>query len=174
MGSRLLPLTVSELCTHALRFERDAARRCQEYAARMRELGDRDAAGIFEQLLTEEIQEMRALEAVSGEKRLVELQDWETICGRAFPRQAPEGAPRLAVLNAPEALQLTMLVKRRAQDFYADVAENAAEDLVRGCAAEMAANEQRQLRWLALQFADLGRRERAPRASRAGDGSLSS
>ena len=41
-----------------------------------------------------------------------------------------------------------MVAKRRAESFYNDVATNAGDQVVRGCAAEMASDETRQIRRL--------------------------
>jgi rubrerythrin len=50
--------------------------------------------------------------------------------------------------SAREALQLAVLAKRRAQMFYDDVADNARDSVVRGCAAEMAIGERVHLKRL--------------------------
>jgi hypothetical protein len=76
-----------------------------------------------------------------------------------------ENRPRLVPLNAREALQLTLLAKRRAETFYADVAENARDAVVRGCAAEMMANEHRQKQELERLLAEEIRNEQAAASS---------
>ena len=48
MGVKLLPLSVAELCAHALELEREAAIRYREYAARMREMGELKTAEAFD------------------------------------------------------------------------------------------------------------------------------
>jgi hypothetical protein len=161
MGARLLPLTVSELCAHALELERDAAQRCKEYAARMRELGAESLALTFDALRKQELEEIAALEVASGDRRPAELSPWEYAWRLTYTPEAMENRPRLVPLNAREALQLTLLAKRRAETFYADVAENARDAVVRSCAAEMAANEQRQKRDLERLLAEEIRNEQA-------------
>lgn len=148
MGARLLPLTVSELCSHALELGRDAAQRCKDYAARMRELDEPPFAATFDALYREELEEIAALEAACGPSKLAELSPWEYAWKLTYLPEAIENKPRLVPLNPREALQLTLLAKRRAEAFFGDVAENAREAVVRGCAAEMAANERRHLRRL--------------------------
>ena len=148
MAVRLLPLTVSELCAHALNFERDAAERCKDYAARLRSIGDIGAAEVFEQLLLEENDEIHALEAASGERKPAELSHWEYIWRLAYMPEAMDDKPRIVPVDAREALRLTVVAKRRAESFYTDVAENAQAAVVRSCALEMAANERRQLQML--------------------------
>ena len=148
MGARLLPLTVAELCAHALELERDAAQRCRDYAARMRELGEEPVAQTFDALYSEEMEEIAALEAASGPHKPAELSPWEYAWRLTYTPEAMENKPRLVPLNAREALQLTLLAKRRAETFFGDVAAHAREPVVRSCAAEMAANERKHMRHL--------------------------
>jgi len=164
MGARLLPLTVAELCAHALELQRDAAQRCRDYAKRMRELGEDMAAASFEAMLREELEEIAALEAATGPRKPAELSPWEYAWRLTYTPEAMENKPRLVPLNVREALQLIVLAKRRAETFYADVAENAREPIVRGCAAEMVAGEKRQLQRLERLLAEEIRNEE--RASR--------
>ena len=165
MGTRLLPLTVAELCAHALELERDAAGRCKDYAARMRDLGEDRAAESFDAMYRDELKEIAALEAASGARKPAELSPWEYAWRLTYTPDAMENKPRLVPLNVREALQLTVLAKRRAEAFYGDVAENAREPVVRGCAAEMVANEKRQLQRLERLLAEELRRE--PRATKS-------
>ena len=167
MGARLLPLSVAELCAHALELERDAAQRCKEYAARMRELGEDTAAASFEAMFREELHEIAALEAATGPRRPAELSPWEYAWRLTYTPDAMDNKPRLVPLNVREALQLFVLAKRRAETFYADVAENGREPIVRGCAAEMVAGEKRQLQRLERLLAEEILNEQ--RASRKGE-----
>jgi hypothetical protein len=160
MGARLLPLTVAELCAHALELERDAAQRCKDYAARMRELGEESSASAFDALHREELEEIAALEAAAGGRKPAELSPWEYAWRLTYTPEAMENRPRLVPLNAREALQLTLLAKRRAETFYGDVAAHAREAVVRGCAAEMAANERKHLQRLERLLAQEIRNER--------------
>ena len=168
MGTRLLPLTVAELCAHALELQRDAAQRCKDYAARMRELDEDMAAASFEAMFREELEEIAALEAASGPRKPAELSPWEYAWRLTYTPEAMENKPRLVPLNVREALQLIVLAKRRAETFYADVAENAREAIVRGCAAEMVAGEKRQLQRLERLLAEeIRNEERSSRKSTA-------
>lgn len=148
MAVRLLPLSIAELCAHALELERDAAQRFRDYAKRMHELGEKGIAGVFEELATEENEEIRALEVVSGTRKPSELLPWEYAWRLTYLPDALDEKPRLAPRNAHEALQLALLAKRRAEDFLNNVAENARDAVVRGCAAEMAVNERRLVQLL--------------------------
>src|SRR5262249_6530305 len=109
MGVRLLPLTVAELCSHALELERDAAQRCKEYAARMRELEEPTFAKTFDAFYREELEEIAALEAASGPRRPAELSPWEYAWKLTYLPEAMETKPPLVPLNPREALQLTLL-----------------------------------------------------------------
>jgi len=148
MGVRLLPLNVSELCGHALELERDCEQRFFDYSRHMHEIGAHGVANVFEELGQESINQIRALEVASGERKPAELSPWEYAWRLTYMPEGMEQKPRLVPLNAREALQLAVLAKRRAQDFFNDVAGNARDQVVRTCAAEMAAGEQSQLRRL--------------------------
>jgi len=149
MGVKLLPLSVAELCAHALELERDAGTRFREYAARMREIGAERAAQAFDDFRLEQDEEVRALESAAGEHKATELSPWEYVWRLNYMPDGVDGdKPRLVPMNAREALQLATLAKRRAEAFYSDVAENARDAMVRSCAAEMAAGEQGQIKRL--------------------------
>lgn len=152
MAVRLLPLTVSELCGHALELERDAAQRFSEYARRTRELGARGTATLFESLAVEQQQEVNALELATGERKAAELSPWEYAWRLTYLPDAIEQRPRVVPVSAREALQLALMAKRRAEAFYNDVGENARDTVVRGCAVEMATAERAQIRRLQRQL----------------------
>jgi rubrerythrin len=169
MGVRLLPLSVAELSAHALELERDAAVRFREYAARMHDIGEGKTAEVFEDMQREQDAEVRALEAAAGDRRPSELSPWEYVWRLTYMPEKLEQAPRLVPLSAREALQLSLLAKRRAEAFYDDVADNARDDAVRGCAAEMLAGERQQVQYLEwLLNAEL-HEERETLASGPGD-----
>ena len=148
MGMRLLPLTVGELCAHALELERDCEKRFREYVKPMHELGAHGIANVFEELALEGAKATAKLEAAAGERKPAGLSPWEYAWRLTYMPEGMEHRPRLVPLNAREALQLAVLAKRRAQAFYYDVANNARSGVVRGCAAEMAAGEQARLKRL--------------------------
>jgi rubrerythrin len=152
MAVRLLPLTVSELCGHALELERDAAQRFSEYARRTRELGARGTSSLFESLAVEQQQEVSALELATGERKAAELSPWEYAWRLTYMPEAMEQRPRVVPVNAREALQLAVMAKRRAESFYNDVGENARDAVVRSCALEMATSERAQIRRLQRQL----------------------
>lgn len=148
MGMRLLPLTVSELCAHALELERDCEQRLCEYAKQMHEMGAHGIANVFEELALEGTKAIVALEAAAGESYKADLSPREYAWRLTYMPEGMEHRPRIVPLHAREALQLSVLSKRRAQAFYYDVANNARSGVVRGCAAQMAAGEQAQLQRL--------------------------
>lgn len=148
MAMRLLPLNVAELCAHALELERACERRFDHYAERMAEIGERPLAMAFDRMARTLRREITVLAAASGERKPATLSPWEYAWRLTYMPEGMEQKPRLVPLNAREALQLAVLAKRRAQDFFNDVAGNARDQVVRTCAAEMAAGEQSQLRRL--------------------------
>jgi hypothetical protein len=151
MGTRLLPLSVAELCTHAVELERDAWQRMCGYAARMRELDSLKMADEFDQLARGLAGDVRALEIAAGPKRPVELSPWEYAWRLTYLPDALGAKPKVVPMNPREALQLAALAMRRAESFYRDVEDNAHNQLVRGCAAEMGSAKRTQIQrveWL--------------------------
>jgi hypothetical protein len=146
MAVKLLPLTIAELCAHALALERHAGLRFRDYAARMRKLGDWKVAFAFDEMGRDQDDEVRALEAAAGERGPAALSQWEYVWRLTYLPEATEGRPRLVPMSATEALQLALIAKRRAEAYYAEVAASAGDAMVRGCAAEMASAGQRQIR----------------------------
>lgn len=154
MGSRLLPLSVGELCAHALVLEREATLRFGEYAARMVELGDRQTAEFFNDLRKEAYEEVRTLEVAAQGKAPATVSAWEYAWRMKWEPSTLEPAPRMVPLSPREALQFALLAKRRAEAFYGDVAANARETGLRTCAAEMAARRHGQIDILEQLLAD--------------------
>ncbi len=148
MAVKLLPLSVAELCAHALALERDAGLRFREYAARMRELECEPIARAFDELSREQDEEVIALEAAAGDRKPAELSPWEYVWRLTYMPEGMEHRPRLVPLSAREALQLATVAKRRAEAFYSDVAAHATDGMVRNCAAEMASGELLQVKRL--------------------------
>ena len=50
MGSKLLPMTLAELCTHALLLEEGLGTRYGEYARLTRDMGEHDVADAFNEM----------------------------------------------------------------------------------------------------------------------------
>lgn len=173
MGEKLLPLSIPELCAHALELERDAGMRFREYAARMREIGSGHIAGAFDEKVREQEEEVRALETASGRYARAELSPWESAWRLTYLPDAMDNKPRLVPRNAREALQFSVLAKRRAESFYRDVAENARDVVVRGCAAEMASAGHCQIEFLERLLAGENIDAQFATESGSGDTSLS-
>ena len=69
MGSKLLPMTLPELCVHALVLEEGLGARYGEYARLTRDIGAHDVADAFKEMERLEEQESKALKAgVQGRK----------------------------------------------------------------------------------------------------------
>jgi len=138
MGSRLVPMTLPELCVHALQLEQDLGARYGEYARLARDLGTHAVADAFRELQTLEEQESRALRAGVQGSKLPELSPWEHVWRLTYAPDALESGKRLQPRTAREALQLALAAEQRAESFYHDTAANARDSMVRSCAAEMA------------------------------------
>jgi rubrerythrin len=144
MGQRLLPQNLIELYTHALSIEREAFKRFLELERYMREVGCDYLADEFERIGKEEQEQYEALAIGTAERDLPAIADWEY----AWHYLGPDADKVRAPQSAREALGLALATERRAQNFYVDVAEHAADDAVCAFAAEMAADEQRHVQRL--------------------------
>ena len=141
MGQRLLPQTLIELYAHALAIEREAFKRFVELERFMRDVGLDHIADEFEKIGKEEQEQYEALAIGTAERELPALADWEYAWHYLGPQTPKMQPPK----NAREALGLALATERRAQNFYVDVAEHAADDAVCAFAAEMATDEQRHV-----------------------------
>jgi Rubrerythrin len=144
MGQRLLPQNLLELYAHALVIEREAFKRFIELERFMRDAGLDCIAEEFERIGKEEQEQYEALAIGTAERELPPLVGWEY----AWHYLGPQADKVVAPKNAREALSLALATERRAQNFYIDVAEHAADDAVCAFAAEMAADEQRHVQRL--------------------------
>ena len=144
MGQRLLPQTLLELYAHALVIERDAFKRFVELERFMRDVGLDYIAEEFERIGKEEQEQYEALAIGTAERELPALVGWEYAWHYLGPQADKVAAPK----NARQAITLALRTERRAQNFYIDVAEHAADDAVCAFAAEMAADEQRHVQRL--------------------------
>lgn len=145
MAVRLLPLSVAELCAHALLLEDGAATRYREYAERMRDRGAGPAAEDFEDLEREKRERTEALEAASEGRKLPELSPWEYAWRLTYFPDALAPGRHVVPQNAREALQLALAAERRAEHFYGDVAENARDAAVRVRGMELAVHARRHV-----------------------------
>jgi len=141
MAIRLLPLNVGELCAHALELERACERRFEDYAERMNDIGERPLAMAFGRMARGLRRETAELAAASGDRKPAKLSPWEYAWRLTYMPEAVDDHPRLVPTSAREALQCALQARRRAAFFYDDVAEHAADPVVRACAAEMAASK---------------------------------
>jgi len=149
MGRRLLPRNLPELYAHALVMERDAAKRFAELEQLMRDTGVEHLAEEFENIGREEKEQYDLLVLGTAGRELPELSGWEY----AWHYLGAEADRAPAPTNSREALAVALGTERRTQNFYADVAENSADEAVRAFAAEMAADEQRHVMRLELLLA---------------------
>ncbi len=142
MAVRLLPLSVAELCAHALELQSDCEIRFTDYAKHMHALGQHPIAEIFTELAQQARDQIRILETASDNHKPAELSPWEYAWRLTYLPEGMDQRPRLVPMNPREALQLAVTAKRRAQLFYTDVAANARDAVVREAAAEMAESDQ--------------------------------
>jgi len=148
MAVRMLPLSVAELCVHALELAREAASRLHEYSDRMRLLGAEPLAAVFEAFEKDKRIQGHALEGACQGRRLPELSPWEYAWRIAYAPGKLDPSPRILPLDAREALELALAAERRAAAFYDDVAEHARDVAVRACAADLATHSRPQVQRL--------------------------
>jgi hypothetical protein len=141
MGERLLPRTLPELFAHSLAIELGATKRFAELGRYMRDAGMDHVADELEQIGREEREQYELLAVGTAGGRLPELSPWEYAWHYMGPAADENHAPR----NAREALTRAIRCERRAQNFYADVAEHSNDDAISAFAAEMAADESRHI-----------------------------
>ena len=148
MGSKLLPMTLSELCVHALLLEEGLGARYGEYARLTRGMGAHDVADAFKEMERLEHQESKALKAGVQGRKLPELSPWEYVWRLTYAPDALESLPRIQPHDVREALQLALAAENRAESFYSDTATHARDAMVRSCAAELAEIKAHRLRQL--------------------------
>jgi len=153
MGVRLMPLTLAHLCAHALELECRAAARYDEYAHLLRAWGANLVADAFEELGKLQQQELRALEAGAREQNRSDPTLWEHAWQLALSPEALEATQPFVPRNVRHALQVVVAVERRAESYYADVAGNARDAVVRDCAAEMSEHKRKRLELLEYMLA---------------------
>jgi len=141
MGSRLLPRTLPDLYAHALVLEREATVRFEAFAKCMRDAGLDHLAEELEAIGKEEREQYELLAVGTANANLVEPQPWEY----AWHYVGAAGDVIRAPRTARDVLKLAISSERRAQNFYADVAENVDDDAVSAFAAEMATDESRHV-----------------------------
>ena len=159
MGQRLLPQSLIDLYAHSLAIEREAYKRFVELERSMRDAGMDHIADEFEKIGREEQEQYEALALGTAERQLPQIEDWEYAWHYLGPDVDAVRTPR----SSRDALELALATERRAQNFYIDVAEHAADDAVCAFAAEMAADEQRHVTRLEQLLA------REPEAAKSAD-----
>lgn len=172
MGEKYPPLSMPDVCAHALLLEREAGLRFREYAILMRELGSGKVASAFDEMAREEDEEVRALQAACMEQPPIELSPAEIAWRRAYLPEGVEHATRPVPRDAGEAVQLSVLAKQRAVSFYNEVADHGRDVIVRNCAAEMASSGRRQIQRLERLLAGGVPDAQIPGPSGGGDANL--
>jgi hypothetical protein len=148
MGSKLLPMTLAELCVHALLLEEGLGARYGEYSRLTRDMGEHDVADAFREMERLEEQESKALKAGVQGRKLPELSPWEYVWRLTYAPDALESMPRVNPHDAGEALELALAAEHRAESFYSDTAMHARDAMVRSCAGELAQIKSHRLRQL--------------------------
>jgi rubrerythrin len=139
---------VAALYAHALAIEREGAARYGEFAARMADEGNEAVAQLFAELAGFEGKHASALERECD--------------GMALPAIAPgeyawldAGAPETAahdllfqLMTPHDALEIALSAELRAQSFFEQVLDRAADPRLRDLAAAMVQEEQAHAAWV--------------------------
>lgn len=134
--------SASELYTHAIAIEREAAKRYSELAERMADLGNEAVAELFGRLAGFEAEH---LETLIRRTQGVTLPEPATYGYQWLDAAAPETAARELVfrlLTPRQALAIALAAEQRAQAFFEGVFMTADDPALRGLAQEMAMEEQ--------------------------------
>ena len=135
-----------ELYAHAIAIEREAVVRYREYAQWMRDLGVDHVADLFEQLEKMEHEHQRGLEKATAHLRLPDLSPWQYAwLFTSLPGTLDNAFP-LMPQSTHDALKLALAAERRAISFYRNVADEAADPVVRMLATSLLGEERHHIR----------------------------
>jgi rubrerythrin len=131
----------TELLKRAIAIEREAAERYAEFARFMSDHDRDELAGLFTELARLEGDHARTLEARLGA-------GGQPVQAEAADRWLESGPPSpaahewlLRLMGPRDALAIALSAERRAQRFFADLAEQAGDDDLRCMATELAEEE---------------------------------
>jgi len=130
-----------ELYAHALAIEREAAERYAELAQRMDDLGNEEVAELFRRLAVFEAEHLDTLERRT---QGVDVPDIPPGKYAWLDAGAPENVARELVfrlLTPRHALGIALEAERRAEAFFREVKQTAADPALRALAQEMAMEE---------------------------------
>jgi rubrerythrin len=133
--------SVAELLAHALAIEREAAERYAEFARFMADHERDGLADLFARLARLERDHARFIEKRAGPIALPEAVQAQVRWLESGP-PAPAAHEWLARMMGPrDALAIALEAERRAQAFFAELAENVEDEAVRRMAREFAEEE---------------------------------
>lgn len=139
---------IAALYAHALAIEREAAARYREFAARLGDAGNDAAARLFAELAQCEEGHAAALERECEGMALPEIAAQEYAW---LDAAAPETAAHdlvFRLMTTRDALEIALAAELRAQAFFEEVIERAADPRLRELAAAMAREERAHAEWV--------------------------
>lgn len=147
-----VPRTIDEFMALALAMETAAAERYADLADTMQAHNNTDTAELFRRMATIELRHAREIQSqIGGADAVAAARRWEGV-----DAAAAESAPNedLHYLMLPwHALRIALANERRAERFFAQLAEQATSDAVREAALRLCAEEREHVRlieaWLA-------------------------
>ena len=143
-GIRTLP----ELLAHALAMENEAAERYGELAVQMETHHKKDVGAIFRRHEHAEREHLGELNEMCKNVQLPHYAPWEFQWSGGESPEAIDIGKVHYQFSVRAAVLLALEHERKAAGFYADIADNAPTDDVRGLARQFADEEREHIGWL--------------------------
>lgn len=132
---------VERFLAHAVRLERDAARRYEELASAMQTEGNRELKDFFGRMAHYSRLHLAEASARAGFRELPPLAEHEYEWPDGLPPETADWAGVDALMDARAALALALEGERRGHAYYAAVAATTADTELRVIASAFAAEE---------------------------------
>lgn len=141
--------SLPELLAHALAMETEAAERYEELADQMETHRKAKVAAIFRKLEREEKTHLAELEALCARYELPHYAPWEYKWNTNGESPEAIAIDRVSYrMSVRAAVKLALDHERRAEAFYAGIAQTATSDEVRALSSQFAAEEREHIAWL--------------------------
>ena len=149
-----VPDEFTRFLAHSLELEEEAMTRYQELAEALRAHNNVEVAGFFEGMAQEAAKHLAEVRESANGEELPKLAPWEY----DWPADAPESASYEAVhyrMSMRQAIELALANERRAEAFYAQVAESTNDRETARLAATYASEEAEHAQRLEQRLAGL-------------------
>ena len=148
--------SLPELLAHALAMETEAAERYGELADQMETHRKTAVAAIFRRLEQAEKAHLGELTEMCSKFELPHIAPWDFKWRHSESPEAIDFTKVHYQLSVREAILLAFEHERRAAEFYAGIAQTAADGKVQTLARQFAEEEQQHIGWLEAWLAECG------------------